>query len=815
MIVRDDVTLDDANASLPVTARTAAGLDPGELTPGDRDEGKDRAPALRTASRPGQRGGLVGLLDRVGSIPFAAALLLLIFLYSSVGSAVPPVRQGALADWLGIELLRFEKSEMEWFCWWPFRLLIGLFCFALVTASVRRVPFKRAKAGVWLAHGGMLTMVVSSAIYFGAKVEGDAVVFASRALILAPGMTEPAELVIRPEASTMVEAGGRRYAISVARIIPDDVVAHGPRRGQQDLSIRLRVRSTGPDQDFTRVLYLGGQGEAFDVPTGGSDAASAGGLVDTDLQIALDYDPAQYFYHSHQPPVRSVGAIYARPVGARQWTELRVHGMPHYYEWLTHRAEVWPAVGEDWPPPRPLDLAAEVPADAQALAGLSFRVTDYLPYAQFSARWVSGGSEVNPLLRFTMRSGSVDESYELRAFDPAVQRRLLTDQFPAELIWTSGAAEREALLRRADPHITVRVGEMEEAISFPLSELMGKATEIAGTEYRVELRQVVPAGALDNGRSPPLALVHVQKDGEDFKSFMRVLLADAPNTGPDLDERLRPTGRSEAEDLELAYHDPIAQGLRFVVGPDGDEVDVVMSLSSGSYEHRRVRTGEPFELVEGVELTVTEWWPRARQEGRPALVPRHQRLSLSQVGKTRSLVRVEVQQGHEMRSVWLPFCEYAFPDDQRAQPQRFFHSTGRVTLPDGRAVELLYSRWRDPLPAAVVLDRFMLQTYPGGDRPRDYISLVRFQENGDWSAIREVRSNQPVRHADLWFFQAQWDPSNQCHTVLGVGNRRAVHGMLAGAMISVAGLIQAFYVQPVLARRKRERLAKVGEGGHG
>jgi len=126
-----------------------------------------------------------------------------------------------------------------------------------------------------------------------------------------------------------------------------------------------------------------------------------------------------------------------------------------------------------------------------------------------------------------------------------------------------------------------------------------------------------------------------------------------------------------------------------------------------------------------------------------------------------------------------------------------------VQLPDGRHLELLYSRWRERLPAPVALDRFVLETHPGGDRPSDYISRVRFLDHGNWSNIVEVRSNHPARHGNLWYFQAQYDPQTQSHTVLGVGNRVAVGWMLAGVCLSIAGMLYAFYVKPVLIRRRR------------
>ena len=82
-------------------------------------------------------------------------------------------------------------------------------------------------------------------------------------------------------------------------------------------------------------------------------------LLDPNLQIQLDYDPATYFYHAHQPAMRSTGAIYARFSPADEWTQLRYDGLPQYYERLTHRNELWPIAGQPFPPLRPLDLAAE------------------------------------------------------------------------------------------------------------------------------------------------------------------------------------------------------------------------------------------------------------------------------------------------------------------------------------------------------------------------------------------------------------------------------------------------------------------------
>jgi membrane protein YdbS with pleckstrin-like domain len=49
------------------------------------------------------------------------------------------------------------------------------------------------------------------------------------------------------------------------------------------------------------------------------------------------------------------------------------------------------------------------------------------------------------------------------------------------------------------------------------------------------------------------------------------------------------------------------------------------------------------------------------------------------------------------------------------------------------------------------------------------------------------------------------------YTVLGVGNREGVWIQLAGCIIAVLGMIYAFYVKPILIRRRSERARLAAE----
>jgi hypothetical protein len=103
---------------------------------------------------------------------------------------------------------------------------------------------------------------------------------------------------------------------------------------------------------------------------------------------------------------------------------------------------------------------------------------------------------------------------------------------------------------------------------------------------------------------------------------------------------------------------------------------------------------------------------------------------------------------------------------------------------------------------------------------RDYMSRLRFRDPGAaaWDEPTNVSVNNPIEHKGLWYFQAQWDPPDASpqegiaasrglnYTVLGVGNRNGVYVQLLGCVIAVAGMIYAFYVKPVIKRRRQEEV---------
>jgi len=181
------------------------------------------------------------------------------------------------------------------------------------------------------------------------------------------------------------------------------------------------------------------------------------------------------------------------------------------------------------------------------------------------------------------------------------------------------------------------------------------------------------------------------------------------------------------------------------------------------------------------------------------------------------MIRLEIESGQAVQSKWVPFNQYAFPDAQYAYSGRFAYTPENFRLADGSVVEVVFSRKRMKLPNPIAMEDFELDTHLGGytgstSTIRNYVSRLRFLDNGKWSEPQPIAVNHPTEYGGYWYFQSSWDrpPQNDPtagmnYTGLGIGNRRGVYVQLAGCCIAVTGMIFAFYVKPVIKRRRHEQ----------
>lgn len=743
------------------------------------------------------------LLDALSSVWLGIVLMALIFVYSSLGSAYPPLRQHRL----------LEKTEMEWFGWWPFQLLIGLLCLNLIVVTVRRIPLRLTKAGVWMIHSGILILCAGSVYYFGTKVEGDTPVFRCRAVIEVPG-ADPVPMVVRPGSHATASGPDGEYRFEVEGTAPEWPILSGEDKGKTAFAVMVHVQTLSAE--FTRQLLAGYPQYTEDILPSGRRARKETGqpLVDEALQITLDYEPQEYLY------VADSAALLVRTEGERAWSQRVIDGLPHYHERIASLDRVWVAPGDTPPPIHPLDIELPAPAADDALADVGVRVTGYLRYALERSRWVDGGERLNPVVGVRIDAhGQEPLLSELVAFDPEHAHAADGDVM---FQWVESPDEIEALVNRPPPTLTVEIPGTDQFLTVPVTDLATLNPDlpfrpVEGSDYEFRIRNRVDRLTLADGRPISVAIVEIRTPE---RTFTR-MVANDPAMTKDMSEQAGEGHGFVAPDpgIVMRYEPSETPWMTVVAGPDPVPLTVLVDDGEPSPRRLTPTIGRREALNEHATLTVSHLYENGQRETRPEIVPLHRRDRDARVSF--SMVQVALSGPGWEQELWLPYNAYALPGPQYQIPGRITYGTRWVTLPDGRRVELMFSRERRTLGARVALEDFELKTRAGGftgqtTSVRDFVSRVRFETgNGDWSDPVTIATNNPQAHDGLWYFQATWDPpsgesAGMNFTGLGVGNRNGVMIQLAGTALAVAGMIFTFYVKPIIIRRRRLAAVRTG-----
>lgn len=73
-----------------------------------------------------------------------------------------------------------EMSELEFYGWWPLRVILVLFVLNMVVATLRRIEFNFKNVGVLTVHTGIILIGLGSIYYNGLKREGDTLLLAGQ-----------------------------------------------------------------------------------------------------------------------------------------------------------------------------------------------------------------------------------------------------------------------------------------------------------------------------------------------------------------------------------------------------------------------------------------------------------------------------------------------------------------------------------------------------------------------------------------------------------------------------------------------------------
>lgn len=812
-----------------------------------------KGPSATVEPRTARRGkGLWrALLDLFSNVKFGILLLVVLFVYMSVGSAgvVYPTHPNLLHPdaWTHAQIRQWrglEMTEFEWFHWWPFNLLMVLLCLNMTVTTLRRIPFNTINLGVWMIHTGIILLSLASVYYFATKIEGDAPV-ARRAITLAlvegveggkgGGVVDRTKILAMPGNVATLGVGDDAYDISVQSIDPSWELLSGEDAGARAFSVNLLVQR-GDGERFIRQAIAGYPDYTEDLvfsddpqqPFQRNVKVNGERIFDPDLLVGLEFAPTDHLFLRND--LSKSWALYLREVGSSTWVERPIDGDFLYNDYIADRDWIWTESSMDPVPIDPMDVPIPAVSPDDPAPDLVLAATGYLRYAVMRDRATRGGRDAafNPTAWVTISAPSMDRStdYVLQALDP---QRSVADG--GLMVFRALESESDLGGVESRPTLRIEIPELDFVAERPIAEIFSGEDDpvisrIGDTGYAYRVLSVQDDLAIGS-ETVSVAIIEVTTP----KGIFRRWVFDDPSLtrdvidGAPMDRGDNHAGPIIGDDSIRTFYQPGtgAALLTLLAGPEPGRLRLASTIGVDEPEVFEITPGIALPLPGGLELTATRYEPRAVFERKPFIVPDRQRSRDAKEFFAR--LRLDVPGSDD--SPWLRYHAYPF-DGPEWVLRRHVYEPDLIRLADGRLIEVLFSRRRVGLPTEVSLEEFILTSHIGdfdGDSSniRNYTSMLRFRDPGEaaWSEPSPVSVNAPVEHDGMWFFQAQWDPPDQPrfqgdvasaglnYTVLGVGNRNGVYLQLLGCVIAVCGMIYAFYVKPILKQRRREaRLAR-------
>jgi hypothetical protein len=338
----------------------------------------------------------------------------------------------------------------------------------------------------------------------------------------------------------------------------------------------------------------------------------------------------------------------------------------------------------------------------------------------------------------------------------------------------------------------------------------GQAIKVEGTSYELTIVELAADWPLktpgyENARSP-VASVDVKTDG---KAYNRTVVQRFPHLSQDIDE----TGVRHREgpydpNLKLLYRG-VAQGWASLVAGPGLTPQLGFFGIDGSIRPMPVKPGETKEIRTSdgsVSFTLAALLPHARAELLPVIEPLESRRPISDVGRQVSAVRVRLSgstpNGNWSESRWLPFSLWPHSETEPL----------RVVVP-GQSVpyEMLFGPSPHPLGATIAARKLSVEFFPGRRQENSWRSDFIAETEDDEPKAMFVETNETASIGHLTFFQSGAARDHWSYTILGVGNREGIWPMGLGCILIPVGCMYAFYVKPILKRRKVQQALEAAE----
>lgn len=737
------------------------------------------------------------LLDLFTKVWLGITILSILFVYCSIGSSGVPISIFIWEPtaWMNLREIRgLEMTEFEWFHWWPFKWLIALLCFNMSIVTIRKIPFNLLTVGVWTIHTGVIVLVLGCTVYFSQKVEGDVLV-SRRRVVIQQQDGGSISMVVTP--GNTIRSEGRTFTIT--GINPNWELMSGSDRGTRAYTVTVEVNDG--EQTFMRQLIAGYPEYTEDVvqtgdpsqPMARAKNVVGSALFDESLSLALEYDVQDEFLLTQS------GSIYLRELNASgvpnsTWIERPIQNLPRFNDYIGNPNDVWfPGKGIE---SHPIKIGVS-PNDPNDPIQEHINITSYLRYAFLQPKITGGGSDYYPVAWMTLRKGRVaEQSFQMFAFDKSLNT---ADSSLMRFEWVTSDEQLEELLSTLEPALFATVHGKQHALTITNSP---EFQPIGDTGYQYKV--VAIQNDLDiNGE--PVSLAQVELNHEE-NTWVRWVFDRSELNRDVVESQEHNATMFLDEDIKMSY-EPGGAPITLVGGVNGGYV-LVTAIQEGEPSVQEMQIGSNVQLTPEVSLALDRVESHGVSETRPTIVPARQRDPAAL--NTYSMVRANIATPEGEVSTWLPYHHYPF-ESTTESVRRFQYQPTIVQLKDGRLIELMFSRQKAPLSVPIALDTFEVDSHLGGFTGNtssilNWRSLVKpLDGTGE---ILSVSVNDPKEYGGLWFFQSQWDPPDSMspglnYTVLGVGNRKGVFQMLFGTCLAVAGMIWAFYVKPMIKRKRQ------------
>jgi hypothetical protein len=411
-----------------------------------------------------------------------------------------------------------------------------------------------------------------------------------------------------------------------------------------------------------------------------------------------------------------------------------------------------------------------------------------------------GGAQENPGLNLVISAGQDSIRRPLFAFDAA--RSMLDLAIPFEFRWVQSLAERDALFASlAGPHeLTVEV--QDPPLSRTYAVQAGQTIQVEGAPYELTIESFDPSWELISpgfeGARSPAANVAVKR-GE--LKFTRMVLQRFPQRSQDVDDKgLRKRDGLIDANISLKHRTSANGYVLIVAGPDIDPAIGVFD-PAGAVRSSPIVIGQPQKVQIGalpIEVQVTELHRFGRERLEPVVEPLEVRRP--NIGpRAMSAIRLRFAGRGENAgwsdTQWVTFSVYEHVDARRIH----------VHPPSGEDYELTYSRLRRELGVALAPGKLTVDFFPGRQSVESWRSDFSVIPPSGWPYASSVQTNYTAKAGEWTLFQSGAANDHWSFTVLGVGNRHGIWPMLLGCVMIPLGCLYAFYVKPVLTKRRKQR----------